>query len=118
MTALCAPVPGYLSTLIAGTQKLKMMKVRSVGFLSVALRISSNLSSDRRPHTECYREYVRISFIISSSSIMILAMSIIRMVKMFGWEPKMSARISKIREEELYYNKKLRMLEILTGISK
>ncbi|TCD69030.1 hypothetical protein EIP91_009093 [Steccherinum ochraceum] len=44
-------------------------------------------------------------------------MSIIRMVKLFGWEAKMNDRIAKVREEEMEHTQKFRMSEILIGIS-
>ncbi|THH21507.1 hypothetical protein EUX98_g8371, partial [Antrodiella citrinella] len=44
-------------------------------------------------------------------------MSIIRMVKLFGWEPKMTDRIAKIRDEELTWIFKTKALQTFTGIS-
>ncbi|KAH8101555.1 hypothetical protein BXZ70DRAFT_101862 [Cristinia sonorae] len=44
-------------------------------------------------------------------------MNTIRMIKLFGWEPKMIQRIAKMREEELVYIKWERWLYIFIGIS-
>ena len=44
-------------------------------------------------------------------------MNVIRMVKLFGWK-KMDEKIAQKREEELYYQKKRLLLEILNGMVK
>lgn len=45
-------------------------------------------------------------------------MNVIRMVKLFGWEKKMDDKIAQKREEELHYQKKRLLLEILNGMVK
>ncbi|KAJ3774339.1 hypothetical protein FB446DRAFT_729352 [Lentinula raphanica] len=45
-------------------------------------------------------------------------MDVLRMIKMFGWEQKMKDRISSKREEELSFIKRLRLLGMMTAISK
>ncbi|KAJ3903538.1 hypothetical protein F5879DRAFT_922989, partial [Lentinula edodes] len=45
------------------------------------------------------------------------ALSVLRMVKFFGWESLMGDRIKDAREEELVYVKKLRLLELASGLS-
>jgi hypothetical protein len=45
-------------------------------------------------------------------------MNVIRMVKLFGWEKKMDGKIAQKREEELHYQKKRLLLEILNGMVK
>lgn len=45
-------------------------------------------------------------------------MSSLRMVKLFGWEGKMSRRVSDVREEELQYLKKRRLLLMLSNLVK
>ncbi|KAH8104855.1 hypothetical protein BXZ70DRAFT_1049038 [Cristinia sonorae] len=44
-------------------------------------------------------------------------MNTIRMIKLFGWEPKMIQRIAKMREEELVYIRWEKWLQIFIGIS-
>ena len=44
-----------------------------------------------------------------------LAMSVIRMVKLFGWESKMNQRIADKREEELTWVWKRQLLDLLNG---
>ena len=40
-------------------------------------------------------------------------MNVIRMIKFFGWERKMSAHIAEKREEEMVYLRNFRMFELL-----
>ncbi|KAJ4477282.1 hypothetical protein J3R30DRAFT_3657757 [Lentinula aciculospora] len=44
-------------------------------------------------------------------------LSVLRMVKFFGWESLMNDRIQDAREEELIYVKKLRLLELASSLS-
>lgn len=43
-------------------------------------------------------------------------MNIIRMVKLFGWEPKMTDKIAKLREDELKHLRKYKVLDMLNGL--
>ena len=42
-------------------------------------------------------------------------MNLIRMIKLFGWEPKVSEQLAEKREVELKYQFKFRMLELANG---
>ncbi|EKM60769.1 uncharacterized protein PHACADRAFT_246884 [Phanerochaete carnosa HHB-10118-sp] len=44
------------------------------------------------------------------------SMNVIRMIKLFGWEPRMNDQVAEKREDELTYIKKFKMLELLNGI--
>ncbi|KAH8072268.1 hypothetical protein BXZ70DRAFT_964229 [Cristinia sonorae] len=44
-------------------------------------------------------------------------MAIIRMIKLFGWERKMAERISKKRQEELFYLRRQNILGLLIGMT-
>lgn len=44
-----------------------------------------------------------------------LAMNVIRMIKLFGWEPRMNNEISEKRDEELRVIKKRQLLELLNN---
>ncbi len=60
--------------------------------------------------------YLIYSFlIIESNQIFFLAMNVIRMIKLFGWENKMSTLIANKRNEELKYLYTFRMLELLNN---
>ncbi|KAH9972688.1 hypothetical protein BJV74DRAFT_879749 [Russula compacta] len=43
------------------------------------------------------------------------AMSILRMIKLFGWEPKIAARLAEKREHELKYIKLRQILNLING---
>lgn len=45
----------------------------------------------------------------------ILAMNILRMIKLFGWESKMQDRISEKREDELVWLWKRELLDLVNG---
>ncbi|KAI9059804.1 multidrug resistance-associated ABC transporter [Trametes sanguinea] len=42
-------------------------------------------------------------------------MNVIRMIKLFGWEPKVTEQLTKKREDELKYIKKYKILELING---
>ncbi len=45
-------------------------------------------------------------------------LNILRMVKLFGWERKMSERLAEKREEELYWIQKGNLVEIVSATVK
>ena len=45
-------------------------------------------------------------------------MNVIRMIKVFGWEKRIDEKIAGKREEELAYQRKSIMLEIISNILK
>ena len=44
------------------------------------------------------------------------AMNVLRMIKMFGWERRIEARLTEKREDELIWYRRERMAEICLGI--
>ena len=42
-------------------------------------------------------------------------MNVIRMIKLFGWEPQVAAQMSEKREEELEFVKKNKLLDLVNG---
>jgi hypothetical protein len=42
-------------------------------------------------------------------------MGILRMIKLFGWEPKIAARLDERREQELQYIKMRQILNLVNG---
>ena len=42
-------------------------------------------------------------------------MNVIRMIKLFGWEPKVAAQLSEKREEELELVKKNKLLDLVNN---
>lgn len=45
-------------------------------------------------------------------------MNVIRMIKLFGWEPKVREQIAEKRDEELVYIKRRQILDLLNGTIK
>lgn len=45
-------------------------------------------------------------------------MNVIRMIKLFGWEPKVNEQIADKREEELVWVRRFKILELANGVTK
>ena len=45
-------------------------------------------------------------------------MNVIRMIKLFGWEPRVNDQLAGKREDELRYQRKYRLLELSNGMIK
>ena len=43
------------------------------------------------------------------------AMSVIRMIKLFGWEPRVADQLAQKREDELSYIRKYKILELINN---
>ena len=110
------PIPGYISKLIQTAQISRMKKVNL--FDQLLLNVISFHSSTRptlgfRPlqkvsHKNDNDWYPRLTWRNS-------AMNVIRMVKLFGWEPRMQNQIAEKREEELSLIRRRQLLDILNG---
>lgn len=48
----------------------------------------------------------------------LLALSVLRMIKLFGWEKKMDGKIAEKRQEELVWIRKRQMLDLVNGTLK
>lgn len=46
---------------------------------------------------------------------LVVAMAILRMIKLFGWEPKIAERLAEKREQELQYIKIRQILNLING---
>ena len=74
---------------------------------------------DRRPRSERHREYATIHLHVSSCALMFRpAMNVIRMIKLFGWEPRVAAQLSEKRAEELRLVKLNKILNLVNGLTK
>lgn len=58
------------------------------------------------------------NFIEPESKYVILAMNVIRMIKLFGWEPRVNEQLAGKREDELQQYRKYRLLELANGMIK
>lgn len=47
-----------------------------------------------------------------------LAMNVIRMIKLFGWEPRVASQLSKKRDEELQLVKRNKVLNLVNTLMK
>lgn len=52
------------------------------------------------------------------SEIVATVMNVIRMIKLFGWEPKVRKQIAEKRDEELIYIRNRQLLDLLNGTIK
>lgn len=77
-------------------------------------------NTDRFPCTGCHRrwlsEYSSWDGVLSNRHI--VAMSVIRMIKLFGWESRLSKQLSAKREDELTWIRTSRLLEVANNIAK
>lgn len=96
------PVPGYVARLVQTVQEKRLKKtdarVQSVTESTFYTLLFSSLTDK---DTDCP-----------------LAMNVLRMVKLFGWEKKMNDRIAVKREEELVWIKRRQFLDLLNGMLK
>ncbi|CDO77193.1 hypothetical protein BN946_scf184747.g6 [Trametes cinnabarina] len=94
---LLFPIPGYVASMIQGVQTEKMKKVDKPALVLATSMLTPILQTDARVQdvTE--------------------TLNVIRMIKLFGWEPKVTDQLTKKREEELKYIKKYKILELVNG---
>ena len=82
----------------------------------------TDCSLERQPCPERYREYVVSKLNPGMLTDVILrpstVMNGIRMVKLFGWEPKMREQLSDKRAEELRAIRKHKLLSLLNEVAK
>ena len=52
---------------------------------------------------------------VRALTIIFIAMGILRMIKLFGWEPKIAARLAEKREQELQFIKIRQILNLING---
>jgi len=95
------PLPGWIASKMQDVQKEKMKMV------------SRFLCS---PHTIASLRF----FLQTDARVQVVTevMNVIRMIKVFGWEKRIDERIAGKREEELAYQRKRVILEIISNILK
>lgn len=91
------PIPGYVAKIVQNVQQARLKRTDG--------RVQTVTES-----TSFWPHLSRISVDFT-----IVAMNVLRMVKLFGWEKKLNARIADKREEELVWIKKKQLLELLMG---
>ena len=73
--------------------------------------------SDRCSRAECDRKCVKC-LLYATVQVCLLgwaAMSVIRMVKLFGWEPRVADQLAEKREDELTFIRKYKILELINN---
>ena len=55
-------------------------------------------------------------YVVCDTDLVSVVMNVIRMIKLFGWEGRMSSQIDGKRSEELDYIRKLRFMELANSI--
>lgn len=76
--------------------------------------------TDGRTRAICDRRYVTDLHMCSErgSETALAVLNVIRMIKMFGWEPRMEEQLGKKREEELKYLRKANILDVVINCIK
>lgn len=96
---LLFPLPGWVASKIQTIQIEKMKKTD--------IRVQSV--------TECEHFSWRT---IHTEFIDVVAMNVIRMIKLFGWEPRVKQQLTEKREDELYYQWKYRLMGLINACLK
>lgn len=89
---------------------------------SVPVDLSNESFTESSRLMRAYKKLLRVSSSIAQSlpvSVLTLpvslAMHILRMVKMLGWEPKVKEQIAEMRSEELVYTRKTKLLNLINS---
>ena len=116
---LMFPLPGYVAKQIQTVQVEKMKKVSRRDHCH---RHRAHFGfKDRCPRPDRHREYVYLSFGSRDPRGLFLppaAMNVIRMIKLFGWEPRITAQVNEKREEELIAVRRARFLSMSNNLCK
>jgi hypothetical protein len=96
---LLFPLPGYVTKLIQDVQVTRLKKTDA--------RVQTVTES------KCLSLYYHAMLIYDT-----LAMNVLRMIKLFGWEKKMDERVSEKREAELKWIWRRQLLDLLSGTLK
>ena len=107
------PLPGYIAKMVRDVQVQRMKVVLS--YLKCLLFfMADNFFSiqDGCPSARCYRRYVASNHDLPLRcrwSFIITAVNVLRMIKLFGWERRVSERIQEKRNDELGWLWKLKV---------
>jgi len=111
---LLFPIPGYIAKMIQSVQITRMKVV-----CAFTLNQDHTYLIYVRPMRVC-NLLQRVSiFVVNSSAFpsnsTSTAMNVLRMIKLFGWENKMNAKISEKRDEELVWLRKRLILDLINN---
>ena len=106
------PVPGYIGKMVQDVQVQRMKMVLVASSFSVPRPIDIQIQ-DGCPSARCHRRYIiyndGLTSICRCLSIIFTAVNVLRMIKLFGWERRVSERIRGKRNDELVWLWKLRV---------
>ena len=110
---LLFPVPGYISKKVRDVQVQRMKMVLSyLMFLFFMVDIFIQIQ-DGCPSARCYRRYVAYNHGLPLRcgwlGFIFTAVNVLRMIKLFGWERRVSERIQEKRNDELGWLWKLKV---------
>lgn len=60
----------------------------------------------------------KVNHVLLHALMLSLAMNVIRMIKLFGWEPRVASQLSKKRDEELQLVKRNKVLNLVNTLMK
>lgn len=124
MMILTSPLPGVLTKLMEKYQVGKMEKVSSL-LCSVKVWLitqAAHSQADARVQMVTEGALITTERTATDSSLYwsyfchITAVNVMRMIKLFGWEKRISEQISEKREEELVLNKKNKLAGLCLGV--
>lgn len=116
------PLPGYVTKHIQGAQREKMKRVSSSPWHGdqeteyYATPSSRPMLVSRPSQRVCC--YVTCPCDRNAQGFVFVVMNVIRMVKLFGWEPRMAAQLDKKREEELVAVRRSKLLNLSINMCK
>ena len=73
---------------------------------------------DRCPCAKRHRKWGCSQSVLRHALMHYLAMNVIRMIKLFGWEPRVAAQLSEKRAEELKLVKTNKVLNLVNSLIK
>ena len=115
------PIPGYITKRIQGTQREKMHKVRHAYTDSRhPHRLTTGVQTDERVQfvTESTHNHTDTDIGLRLSLRTLTVMGVIRMIKLFGWEPRIREQLDEKREAELVAVRKNRLFGLWNDLCK
>ena len=113
------PVPGYIAKMVQDVQVQRMKMVLVASSVSVPHPTDIHLKFKMDARVQDVTEgtpYTMITPRCRCLSIIFTAVNVLRMIKLFGWEGRMSERIREKRNIELGWLWKLRVGRIILSV--
>jgi hypothetical protein len=76
------------------------------------------LLTDRRPGGGDHRELAHVIHTCHNATNLAIALNVIRMIKLFGWEPQMQKKIGEKRDVELKLVWKAKLIDVALDVVK